>query len=206
MYSIASPTQARSKKALERFLNAAADLLASNQFEETGISQIAQLAESSVGTFYRLLGDKDVLLYAVHERFVEQSRAAVNALLDDLAREALPLDAQIEAFIRGVVGLFEGSEGLLRALIRRSSMDPQFRQRFHQLNAYFGQAFGRIVLHHRDHLRHPSPEQAADLSAHMLLSGLNYFTMVGSLGATPREVLPAELSRMICNYLQVTQS
>ncbi|MBD9413321.1 TetR/AcrR family transcriptional regulator [Pseudomonas sp. PDM16] len=206
MYSIASPTQARSKKALERFLNAAADLLASNQFEETGISQIAQLAESSVGTFYRLLGDKDVLLYAVHERFVEQSRAAVNALLDDLAREALPLDAQVEAFIRGVVGLFEGSEGLLRALIRRSSMDPQFRQRFHQLNAYIGQAFGRIVLHHRDHLRHPSPEQAADLSAHMLLSGLNYFTMVGSLGATPREVLPAELSRMICNYLQVTQS
>ena len=206
MYSIASPTQARSKKALERFLNAAADLLASNQFEETGISQIAQLAESSVGTFYRLLGDKDVLLYAVHERFVEQSRAAVNALLDDLAREALPLDAQVEAFIRGVVGLFEGSEGLLRALICRSSMDPQFRQRFHQLNAYIGQAFGRIVLHHRDHLRHPSPEQAADLSAHMLLSGLNYFTMVGSLGATPREVLPAELSRMICNYLQVTQS
>ncbi len=206
MYSIASPTQARSKKALERFLNAAADLLASNQFEETGISQIAQLAESSVGTFYRLLGDKDVLLYAVHERFVEQSRAAVNALLDDLARKALPLDAQVEAFIRGVVGLFEGSEGLLRALIRRSSMDPQFRQRFHQLNAYIGQAFGRIVLHHRDHLRHPSPEQAADLSAHMLLSGLNYFTMVGSLGATPREVLPAELSRMICNYLQVTQS
>ena len=77
MYSIASPTQARSKKALERFLNVAAELLANNQFEETGISQIAQLAESSVGTFYRLLGDKDVLLYAVHQHFVEQSRTAV---------------------------------------------------------------------------------------------------------------------------------
>jgi AcrR family transcriptional regulator len=143
MYSIASPTQARSKKALERFLNVAADLLANNHFEETGISQIAQLAESSVGTFYRLLGDKDVLLYAVHERFVEQSRAAVDALVADLTRQALPLDAQVEAFIRGVVRLFEGSEGLLRALIRRSSMDPQFRERFHQLNAYIGQAFGR---------------------------------------------------------------
>ena len=42
MYSIASPTQARSKKALERFLNVAAELLANNQFEETGISQIAE--------------------------------------------------------------------------------------------------------------------------------------------------------------------
>jgi AcrR family transcriptional regulator len=206
MYSIASPTQARSKKALERFLNVAAELLANNQFEETGISQIAQLAESSVGTFYRLLGDKDVLLYAVHERFVEQSRAAVDALVADLTRQALPLDAQVEAFIRGVVRLFEGSEGLLRALIRRSSMDPQFRQRFHQLNAYIGQAFGRIVMGHRASLKHPQAEQAADLSAHLLLSGLNYFTMVGSLGATPREVLPAELSRLVCNYLQVAQS
>lgn len=205
MYSIASPTQARSKKALERFLNAAADLLANNHFEETGISQIAQLAESSVGTFYRLLGDKDVLLYAVHERFVEQSRAAVDALVADLGRQPLPLEAQVEAFIRGVVRLFEGSEGLLRALIRRSSMDPQFRQRFHQLNAYIGQAFARIVLAHRDSIRHPQAEQAADLSAHLLLSGLNYFTMVGSLGTTPREVIPGELSRMVCNYLQVAQ-
>src|SRR6218665_1362382 len=107
MYSIASPTQARSKKALERFLNVAADLLADNQFEETGISQIAQLAESSVGTFYRLLGDKDVLLYAVHERFVEQSRAAIDSLVEDIAREAVPLERQVEAFIGGVVSLFQ---------------------------------------------------------------------------------------------------
>lgn len=206
MYSIASPTQTRSKKALERFLNVAADLLADNQFEETGISQIAQLAESSVGTFYRLLGDKDVLLYAVHERFVEQSRQAIDGLAADIAGEAAPLERQVEAFIGGVVSLFEGREGLLRALIRRSSMDPQFRQRFHQLNAYIGQTFGRIVLSHRDSLGHPAPEQAADLGAHLLLSGLNYFTMVGSLGVTPREVLPAELSRVVCRYLQVTQS
>lgn len=206
MYSIASPTQARSKKALERFLNVAADLLAGNQFEETGISQIAQLAESSVGTFYRLLGDKDVLLYAVHERFVEQSRAAVDGLIEDLTRQPLPLDAQVEAFILGVVRLFDGSEGLLRALIRRSSIDPQFRERFHQLNAYIGHAFASIVLNHRDTLQHPCPEQAADLSAHLLLSGLNYLTMVGSLGTTPREHIPRELSRLVCNYLLVRQS
>lgn len=206
MYSIASPTQARSKKALERFLNVAAELLTNNSFEETGISQIAQLAESSVGTFYRLLGDKDVLLYAVHERFVEQNRIAIDSLVEDLSREAAPLDAEVEAFIRGVIRLFDGSEGLLRALIRRSSMDPQFRQRFHQLNAHIGQAFARIVLHHRALLRHPQPEQAADLCAHMLLAGMNYFTMVGSIGATPREVVPGELSKMICSYLQLTQS
>ncbi|MWV10805.1 TetR family transcriptional regulator [Pseudomonas sp. R-28-1W-6] len=205
MYSIASPTQARSKKALERFLNVAAELLANNQFEETGISQIAQLAESSVGTFYRLLGDKDMLLYAVHDRFVEQSRLAIDSLVAELGSQDRPLEAQIEGLIQGMIRLFDGSEGLLRALIRRSSADLQFRQRFHQLNAYIGQTFCRIVLARPGDLGHPHPEQAADLAAHMLLAGMNYFTMVGSLGVTPREVVPGELSRLICNYLEVAR-
>lgn len=205
MYSIASPTQARSKKALERFLNVAAELLAGNRFEDTGISQIAQQAESSVGTFYRLLGDKDVLLYAVHERFVAQGRGAIDALVAELGRSELPLDQQIEQFIRGVIELFEGHEGLLRALIRRSSADLQFRQRFHQLNAYIGQTFCRIALARANQLGHPHPEQAADLAAHLLLASMNYFTMVGTLGVTPREVIPGELSRLVCHYLEVAQ-
>jgi AcrR family transcriptional regulator len=205
MYSISSPTQARSKKALERFLNVAAELLADNRFEDTGISQIAVLAESSVGTFYRLLGDKDVLLYAVHERFVEQGRSAIDSLVQDLGHSELPLSDQIEAFIRGMIALFEGREGLLRALVRRSSADLQFRQRFHQLNAYIGQTFCTIVLARRNELRHPQPQQAADLAAHMLLASLNYLTMVGTLGETPREVIPEELSRLICNYLEVAK-
>lgn len=205
MYRIASPTQARSKKALERFLNVAAELLADNRFEDTGISQIARLAESSVGTFYRLLGDKDVLLYAVHERFVEQTRSAIDALVADLGRSALPLATQIEAFIQGMIELFEGHEGLLRALIRRSSADLQFRQRFHQINAYIGQTLCHIVLARRDELAHPHPEQAADLCAHMLLASMNYFTMVGTLGQTPREVIPGELSRLVCQYLEVAK-
>jgi AcrR family transcriptional regulator len=205
MYSISSPTQARSKKALERFLNVAAELLADNRFEDTGISQIALLAESSVGTFYRLLGDKDVLLYAVHERFVEQGRSAIDGLVQDLSHSELPLSGQIEAFIQGMIALFEGREGLLRALVRRSSADLQFRQRFHQLNAYIGQTFCAIVLARRNELRHPQPQQAADLAAHMLLASLNYLTMVGTLGETPREVIPEELSRLICNYLEVAK-
>ncbi|WP_079203993.1 TetR/AcrR family transcriptional regulator [Pseudomonas sp. CC6-YY-74] len=205
MYSISSPTQARSKKALERFLNVAAELLADNRFEDTGISQIAQLAKSSVGTFYRLLGDKDVLLYAVHERFVEQTRNAIDALVEDLSHSKLSLVEQIEAFIRGMVELFGGHEGLLRALVRRSSADLQFRQRFHQLNAYIGETFCRIVLARQGELGHPQPQQAADLSAHMLLASMNYLTMVGTLGETPREVIPGELSKLICNYLEVAK-
>lgn len=202
MFSIASPTQARSKKALERFLNVAAEQLANNSFEETGIAQLAQLAESSVGTFYRLLGDKDVLLYAVHSRFVEQAQSAVDALTAELSDSKLPLSEQIEGFILAVIQQFEGNEGLLRALIRRSSADLQFRQRFHHINAYISQAFCQLVLAHPAELQHPHPEQAADLAAHILLASMNYFTLVGTFGSTPPKVIPSELARLIFNYLR----
>lgn len=206
MYSLVSPPQARSKKALERFLNVAADLLANNSFEEAGIAQIAQLAQSSVGTFYRLLGDKDVLLYAVHARFVEESQAAIDLNIEQLLNSELDAYGRIEAFIRTLIELFRQREGLLRALIRRSSADLQFRQRFHQLNAYIGQAFCRIVLAQPGAIRHPHPGQAADLAGHLLLASMNYYTMTGSLGATAAEDIPGELSRLVLSYLQVPQS
>lgn len=204
MFSIASPTQVRSKQALERFLNVAAVQLANNTFEETGIAQLAQLAESSVGTFYRLLGDKDVLLYAVHSRFVEQAQNAVDALSNELKLSELTLSGQIEHFILAVIRQFEGNEGLLRALIRRSSADLQFRQRFHHINAYISQAFSQVVLAHAEQLQHPHPAQAADLAAQILIASMNYFTLVGSFGSTPPKVIPLELTCVICSYLQVS--
>jgi hypothetical protein len=40
------------------------------------------------------------------------------------------------------------------------------------------------------------------LAAHLLLAGMNYFTMVGTFGSTPPKVIPHELARLICSYLQ----
>ncbi|MGH8354362.1 MAG: TetR/AcrR family transcriptional regulator [Pseudomonas sp.] len=206
MYNLVSPPQARSKKALERFLNVAADLLANNTFEEAGIAQIAQLAQSSVGTFYRLLGDKDILLYAVHARFVEESQVAIDQHIEQLLNSELDAYGRIECFIRTLIDLFRQREGLLRALIRRSSADLQFRQRFHQLNAYIGQAFCRIALAQPGAIQHPQPSQAADLAGHLLLASMNYYTMTGSLGATAAEDIPGELSRLVLSYLQVPKN
>lgn len=201
MQRIPRPSQARSQQALERFLNVAAELLQSNQFEDTGIAQIAQQAESSVGTFYRLIGDKDLLLYAVHQRFVEQSRAAIDQLNETLLSQPLDLFSQTERYISQVLTLFHGREGLLRALIRRSSSDMQFRQRFHELNAYIAQSFSLLTLARLQGRKHANPAQAADLLAHVLLASMNYHTLTGQLGRTPNAQLPAELARMVCSYL-----
>lgn len=197
------PRQERSKQALERFLAVAAELLANDEFEETGISQISQLAESSVGTFYRLLGDKDVLLYAVHARFVEEGRIALDHTIEQILESELGAKAQIERFVRTLMELFREREGLLRALVRRSSVDPDFRKRFHELNAKIADGFCRIAFAQKMSIRHPKPMQATNMVAHLLLAGLNYYTMTGNLGTTADDEIPAELSRVVLSYLEV---
>ncbi|UJJ32322.1 TetR/AcrR family transcriptional regulator [Halopseudomonas maritima] len=203
MRTIPNPTQARSRQALERYIKVTIDLLAQNRFEDTSIAQIARLANSSVGTFYRLLADKDVLLCAVHERFVDDSHQVISDLVESLGSSEHPFQEQLKQFVRGIIGLYDGNEGLLRALIRRSSVDERFRERIHQLNFFVGHSLRSLVLKQRDQLSHPAPENAADLAGHVLLASMNYYSLVGTLGDTPRDHLPEELSLLICNYLQL---
>lgn len=97
MLDFPAPTQDWSKKVLERFLNVAAGLLANNQFEEAGVSQLATLSDSSVGIFYRLFGDKDVLLFAVHERFRTSRTTAFTGVVIDRNRNSCSDNASADS-------------------------------------------------------------------------------------------------------------
>ena len=63
------PMQERSRQAFERLLQVGEQLLAENRFDEIGVADLAKLAETSVGTFYRLLKDKDTLSRLLLQRF-----------------------------------------------------------------------------------------------------------------------------------------
>lgn len=203
MSSIISPNQARSRQALERFLIVAAKQLENNVFEETGIAQLAQLAESSVGTFYRLFGDKDVLFHTVHTRLIDRFNNAIDVLAEELRCSDLPFTVQIERFVEGVFRLCKSNEGLLLALIHRSFSDQQYRERIPERNnAYVSQVFCNLALKHLLELGHPQPEQTADFAAHMLLASLGYFAFFGTFGLTPQEIMPKELSRLICSAFE----
>ena len=76
------PTQARSKQAFERLLQVGEQLLAENRFDEIGVADLAKLAETSVGTFYRLLNDKDTLSRLLLQRFFSDMVTQVEALTE----------------------------------------------------------------------------------------------------------------------------
>jgi AcrR family transcriptional regulator len=191
------PSQARSQAALARFIEVGVELLASDAFEQTGIAEIAQLANSSVGTFYRLIGDKEKLLGLVHRGFVVRSQELLDLALDPQLCAACTPREVLERFVDTLVKVYRGQEGLLRALIRRSSADLEFRQRFHGLNERVGHQLAAALGP-----REPGIAQERLLfAAHALLGIMNHYTVTGSLGPITADAVSAELQALAGAYL-----
>ncbi len=201
--TLAIPRQARSQKALERFLEAGEALVADNAFEAAGVAEIAKRADSSVGTFYRLIGDKDTLLRAVHDRFVEYARARIATTLDPAKFVGEDLETVLTAFVQLMVDLYAEREGMIRALIVRSSADPSFRERISALRNDIRMSIGGLVLPRAHEIKHPNPLEAFAFGVKVIVGVLNHATVVNSMEGEASATMVRELTRILVRYLEV---
>lgn len=193
------PGQARSQQALERLLGAGEMLLADNRYEEASVAEIASLAQSSVGSFYRLLGDKDALSLLLLQQFMQRVAATAAELAEadcqDLAQCA-------DLLVNAYVDIYRGHRGVLRALILRASRSAEFRDKVHLLNRHVSSCAQTCMAPFTSQIRHPKPQQAVSSGMHMVLGALNQYTVTGSLGELPAEELRPELTRLLLGYLR----
>ncbi len=197
------PTQARSRAALERLIAAGEDLLAVHAFETTKVADIAARARSSVGTFYRVVGDREQLLCLIHDRFMVDSQALLEERLDPAHFVGRPLSTVVRAFVGLLVEVYTGREGLLRALIVRSSADPAFRARVHALNRHVAAALHALVTPRAKEVGHPQGAAMFAFGTEVVLGALNHQTLVGGSLRDDPAALRAELSRVLLTYLGV---
>lgn len=195
------PTQARSREALERLLLAGEKLFAENRFDEIGVADLARLAQTSVGTFYRLLGDKDMLSRLLLQRFFSDLVEQVEALTELRQWDGRTLEEFIRAMVVMFVSINHGRQGVLRALITRSSRDAQFRERVHQINHLISQRTIAVLASKSAAITHPNPSQAMMVLPPVLLGILNQHTLTGSLAFLPASALEDELVRIALRYL-----
>jgi AcrR family transcriptional regulator len=203
LVEIPIPNQARSRAALTRFVQAGEQLLAENRFEEASVAEIARAAESSVGSFYRLLGDKETLLLLLLQQFFQHIEALVNEELAPQRWIACDIEDIVKGLIKILVISYNGHAGALRAMVLRSSKDAEFRKRVHELNALINRRLAELLIPHLANLRHPEPEKALQYAGHMLLGILNQFTMAGQLNENPEPELIVEMQRLFISYLQI---
>lgn len=197
----APPRQARSRDALERLLAAGEALLEAHEFEAAAVGEIARRAESSVGTFYRLVGDKDRLLRAIHDRFIEESHAQLEQDFAPARFAGREPDVIVRAYVAHIVGIYARREGLLRALIVRSSAEPDFRARVHALNDAIELRLVDLLAPHRARIRHPRPREAIRFGLRVVQGALNQNTLVHSAESRDSALLVRELARVLTSYL-----
>jgi AcrR family transcriptional regulator len=201
MVEVPEPGQARSRDALERLLRAGEMLMAENRFDEIGVADLAKLAHTSVGTFYRVLGDKDTLSRVLLQRFFAEMVESIEAVTEMKQWKARPLEEFIRALVSMFVSVYRGREGVLRALITRSSRDAQFRDRVHQLNHLIAQRTLAVLATKAKSMKHPNPGQAMLVVMPVILGILNQHTLTGSLAFLPDPQLEDELVRVALAYL-----
>ncbi len=74
---ITEPVQARSQETLNRFLDAAEELLREQPFDEITVAEIVRRAERTVGSFYARFTDKDALIRTLAQRMVDELVASM---------------------------------------------------------------------------------------------------------------------------------
>ena len=96
------PQQTRSQKRFELILDTAAKLFAEIGYEAATTNAIAERAGISIGSLYRYFPDKEALLGALAQRYVEQTRVIYDRVItEDLVYLPLPVlfDRVLDPFL-----------------------------------------------------------------------------------------------------------
>ena len=222
---ILAPKQARSRRTLDRLLDATEAVLADAGLEGATVPSIAARAGLSVGVVYRRFRDKDALLRATYERFFARALEGNRAALAPERWEGVGAGAVVAAVVAGVVRGHVQHRALLRALLAyaESHHDPGFRRRVTALNAAAAAQMTALLDARRTEVTHPEPALALGVALGVVGATLHRWIQTeagqpGSSGAPSADEtgrtdglldgidaarLSTELARMVVAYLGV---
>jgi len=172
------PQQRRSRRTLQRILDAAAQLLETRSFEELTVAEVVAEAGCSVGAFYGRLGSKEALLDALDERYFGELRSALDAFLDSETVRSGSLHEVLDRLAGTLFELHDRQRGLLRALILHARVHraPAFESREEALWAQVPRVTAKL-MRFRNQLAHANPEQVIVLALLQMLYSLRELTL-----------------------------
>lgn len=204
------PRQARSQQTLHRILDAAEALVSEKGFEDATVAEVVRRSGSSVGAFYTRFKDKDGLLYALYERYLQQALATADAALDPSRWEGATSAEILAAVVHFLVSIYREQGGLIRAFVLRNHTNAEFRARREHLSHNVSTKLGALLLARRSEFAHPRPELACAFGLTLTFSTIESTLLFGELRSSALSLsddeLAAELTRVFLAYLGVTNT
>ena len=113
-------SQARSRDARDRLLMAGERVFARMGYDAAHVSDIAEAADCSIGSFYRRFRDKEAFFGALHHRFTGRYRENTRRFFEMKQWESKPTPFVIETFIANTAEIMRHNQGFFRALLQRT--------------------------------------------------------------------------------------
>lgn len=206
-----TPQQGRSRDSLQRMLDATEKLLAMKTFDELTITDVVKKSKTSVGAFYGRFSNKDALLDALYDRYQRQMQNSLQSLTNPQHWKNNTTREMIEQIIHFTVNIHRQQRGLLRTLVLRGYLQPDWRYQVPQeRNKLSLVKVGELLASRKSEIRHPNPKQAASLGFLTVLATLRekilFSDSTASAITLSDQELERELVKMFCAYLGVEQS
>ena len=204
--SVSRPKQARSEQTLHRLLDAAEELIEEKSLADVSVPEIVRRAGSSVGGFYARFKDKDELLRALEERFLQRLDEQVELAEPDHWGRATTAEI-VASCMNELVSTYRAEHNMIHAFVARAAADAETRQEGMRFRQRVSSRISALLLTRRHEISHPEPEVAIDLAVQLAFGLLLQKVIFGEIRAGDR-VLPdaaieAELNRNVLAYLGI---
>ncbi|MGH7724360.1 MAG: TetR/AcrR family transcriptional regulator, partial [Candidatus Eiseniibacteriota bacterium] len=156
-----APLQSRSRETMDRFAEAAEELLREKPFEEISIQSIVRRSKRPIGSFYARFPSKEALLPYLYERYHRGLEPLFAARLARVDWDALDFDETIAGVVDFLMATYDERRWLMRALVlfTRTRPDAVSPEMIEGRRRVFDRV-GAILLRHRSRIAHADPAAA----------------------------------------------
>jgi AcrR family transcriptional regulator len=147
---------------MNRMLDAAESILDGGGPDALSVDAVVRAAVTSTGSFYARFGDRQGLLVALQDRFLERLTASLVRTFDTSTADG-DLPQTIERLVVDFLDAFRTNRQAFVAFMLLNRSDPSMRDRGAQASRNAGTAIAQLLEPHRSEITHPNPALAADI-------------------------------------------
>lgn len=199
------PRQARSRRTLERMVDATQTLLRERPFDELTVDEIVARAGCTKGAFYHRFEDKAALLRLLNGRVRQEALDAWDTFLEPARWADAPLSEFLRELAERTVSLYASNPSLKRAFIYEARWrgDADAAERARELNTHVRTRLERVLAGKREELRTPRPRVVAAFILNVLVGTVAQALLFDDdlgLGRVRADELAADLAAALIGY------
>jgi AcrR family transcriptional regulator len=206
------PLQKRSRKTLDRLVEACEGLLREKPFERVSVGELAKRGRSSVGAFYARFGGKEELLDFIDARGETEILERWDDYFAPWKWTGVPAEEVVSRFVRFWVSAHRARKGVVRALFLRlrGRPTPETIARTRRLNRKVVEGMRALLEERRHQIAHPDLDLAIPFGLVLVAASIREWVLFEDLKLYPRspddEALAEELTRAFSAYLGIRRS